>query len=105
MFIKRFSSKKSLRFCNEILGGIVHKHNTNEKLFKNVPNMSCLKAKRWILGVLWGFPLLPSVLFCIKKKKKSQEMASKIQIMKICILKNNKRKSGPSTDLKGDGES
>lgn len=66
--------------------------------------MSCLKAKRWILGGLWGFPLLPSVPFCIKKKK-SQEMASKIQIMKICILKNNKRKSGPSTDLKGGGES
>lgn len=32
-------------------------------------------------------------------------MASKTQIMKICILKNNKRKSGPSTDLKGGGES
>lgn len=50
------------------------------------------------------FPLLLSILFCSKKVFKPK-MANKIQIIGNLHIPKQLKKSGPSADLKGSGES
>lgn len=53
---------------------------------------------------IMDFPLLLSILFCSKKVFKPK-MANKIQIIGNLHIPKQLKKSGPSADLKGSGES